>query len=327
MGNMNEKDPFAEANPFLSLSKKGFPQRATRNAAPGGLARQQQDQGCEDTLDEESRLFVQAVRALPLKKQPSGKALSLAAPQEGFATPRLLAAETGKAALSHAAPGFQNLLKPAERHIPAARQARTCGAQDAKLFIADEKHARDFAGAMRDVRPLKNKGGRDVPRDAEPPAVSAPPRQTFQELLDNTLEFALSLSEEYIEGHVVGLESLIIQKLRAGQYSPEAHLDLHGLNAQQAFDALVAFIRRSWHRGMRTLLLIPGRGKNSPEGVAILRERVQSWLTQDPLKRVVLAFCTAKPVDGGPGSLYVLLRKYRKKGKIFWERCPVDLDL
>jgi len=40
-----------------------------------------------------------------------------------------------------------------------------------------------------------------------------------------------------------------------------------------------------------------------------------------------LAFCTAKPVDGGPGSLYVLLRKYRKKGKIFWERYPVDLDL
>jgi DNA-nicking Smr family endonuclease len=77
---------------------------------------------------------------------------------------------------------------------------------------------------------------------------------------------------------------------------------------------------------MRALLLIPGRGKNSPDGVAVLRERVQAWLTQDPLKRVVLAFCTARPVDGGPGSLYVLLRKYRKKGKVLWERCPVDLD-
>ena len=327
MGNMNENDPFAEANPFLSLSKKGFPQRASRNAAPGEIARQQQDQCCENTQDEESRLFLRAVRALPLKKQPSGKTLSPAACKEGFATPRLLTVEAGKTALPYAATGRRNLLKPAERNIPVSRQAQAYDAHDAKLLIADEEHARDFAGAMRDVRPLKNKGGRDVPRDAEPPAALESQQRTFQELLENTLEFALSFSEEYIEGHVVGLESLIIQKLRVGQYSPEAHLDLHGLNASQAFEALVAFIRRSWHRGMRTLLLIPGRGKNSPEGVAVLRERIQSWLTQEPLKRVVLAFCTAKPVDGGPGSLYVLLRRYRKKGKIFWERCPVDLDL
>jgi len=183
-----------------------------------------------------------------------------------------------------------------------------------------------FINAMRDVRPLRNTG-RDVPRSVEAPTAPDPRPPSFQALLENTLEFALHFSEEYVEGHVVGLESLVLQKLRAGQYSPEAHLDLHGLNARQAFDALVGFVRRSWHREMRTLLLISGRGKNSPDGVAVLRERVQSWLTQDPLKRVVLAFCTARPVDGGPGSLYVLLRKYKKKGKIYWERDPVDRDL
>jgi DNA-nicking Smr family endonuclease len=200
-----------------------------------------------------------------------------------------------------------------------------CNSHDENL-CATNAHTQDFASAMRDVRPLKNRG-RDVPRNAAPHAVLTPQQQSFQELLENTLEFALSFSEEYIEGHVVGLERGILQKLRARQYSPEAHLDLHGLNANQAFNALVGFVRHSWHRGMRTLLLIPGRGKNSWDGVAVLRERVQSWLTQDPLKRVVLAFCTAKPVDGGPGSLYVLLRKYKKRGKIYWERCPADLSL
>ena len=325
MDNMNGKDLFAEANPFLNLSKKGFPRRTTRGAASVELA-PQQEQVSENAQDEESRLFLQSVRVLPLNKTPSCKTLSsVVSIRKGFATPRLLVAKTEDAAYQYAAPACQNLQKPVERHIPTSRQTR---AYDAKLRMADdEEQARDFVGAMRDVRPLKNKGGRDLPRDPEPPIVSAPPQRTFQELLENTLEFALSFSEEYIEGHVVGLESLIMQKLRVGQYRPEAHLDLHGLNARQAFDALVAFIRRSWHRGMRTLLLIPGRGKNSPDGMAILRERVQSWLTQDPLKRVVLAFCTAKAVDGGPGSLYVLLRKYRKRGKIFWERCPIDLDL
>ena len=63
------------------------------------------------------------------------------------------------------------------------------------------------------------------------------------------------------------------------------------------------------------------------EGMGVLREKLQSWLTQDPFKRVVLAFCTAQPHDGGPGSVYVLLRKYRKKGRIYWERMPADADL
>jgi DNA-nicking Smr family endonuclease len=204
-------------------------------------------------------------------------------------------------------------------------RARTCLTSDGEAFPTDE-HARDFARAMRDVQPLKSKG-RDVPLVAKIPVVPEPQQQSFQDLLKSSQEFALNFSKEHIEGHVVGLESLILQKLRAGRYSPEAHLDLHGLNARQAFDALVGFVRRSWHRGMRTVLLIPGRGKNSPDGVAVLRERIQSWLTQAPLKQVVLAFCTARPVDGGPGSLYVLLRKCRKKGKVHWERCPADLYL
>jgi DNA-nicking Smr family endonuclease len=207
--------------------------------------------------------------------------------------------------------------------VPLLPAPQACHGVEAS---STDEHAQDFAIAMRDVQPLKNRG-RDVPRSAEPPAAPELQQPSFQALVENTLEFALHFSEEHVEGHVVGLESLILQKLRAGQYSPEAHLDLHGFNARQAFDALVGFIRRSWHRGMRTLLLIPGRGKNSPHGVAVLRERVQSWLTRDPLKRVVLAFCTARPVDGGPGSLYVLLRKYKKKGKICWERGPADLDL
>ena len=105
------------------------------------------------------------------------------------------------------------------------------------------------------------------------------------------------------------------------------HLDLHGLNAQQAFETLRGFMRGSWYKGLRTILVVPGRGKNSPDGVGVLRGKLQSWLTQDPFKRVVLAFCTAQPHDGGPGSVYVLLRKYKKKGRVYWERMPADADL
>jgi DNA-nicking Smr family endonuclease len=116
--------------------------------------------------------------------------------------------------------------------------------------------------------------------------------------------------------------------LRAGQFSPEAHLDLHGQNAVQAQCSLTWFIKNAYQRGLRTVLVITGRGKNSPDGVGVLRPLLPGWLSKDPFKRVVLAFCTAKAGDGGPGAVYVLLRKYKKsRGKIVWEHSPSNDDV
>lgn len=186
--------------------------------------------------------------------------------------------------------------------------------------------AQAFLKAMVMVEPLVGKG-RDVAPEITPSTALHVSENALQDFMDGKLEFALALTGEYLEGHVVGLDDITMNKLRAGQFSPEAHLDLHGLNAMQAYQALVGFFRSAWYKGLRTVLVVPGRGKNSPDGIGILREKLQSWLTQDPFKRVVLAFCTARPADGGPGSVYILLRKYRKKGKIYWERMPADPDL
>ena len=130
-----------------------------------------------------------------------------------------------------------------------------------------------------------------------------------------------------MEGYVVGVDPLILARLRSGQFSPEAHLDLHGQNAAQALNSLTWFIKNAYQRGLRTVLVVTGRGRNSPDGVGVLRPLLQRWLSKDPFKRVVLAFCTAKAGDGGPGAVYVLLRKYKKsRGKILWEHCPSDDD-
>lgn len=197
------------------------------------------------------------------------------------------------------------------------------------IALANEATPADaeaFLRAMREVQPLAGKG-RDVTPEVEPAVGAEQAANLLQEFMDGNLEFALSLTGEYLEGYVVGLDDITMNKLRAGQYSPEAHLDLHGLNAVQAYHALVGFFRNAWYKGMRTLLVVPGRGRNSMDGIGVLRDKLQDWLTQEPFKRVVLAFCTARPADGGPGSVYVLLRKYSKKGRIVWERTPVDPDL
>ena len=181
---------------------------------------------------------------------------------------------------------------------------------------------------MADVAPLPAKG-RAVALEPAPQSVSSfEPSNPLQDLVDGKVEFSLSGTDEFMEGHVVGLDLLTVGKLQARHYSPEAHIDLHGLNSEQAFQHMVGFFRSAYYKGVRTALVVTGRGLNSPNGVPVLRFKVQQWLTQEPFRRVVLAFCTAKREDGGPGALYVLLRKYRKNsGKVRWDAMPADPDL
>jgi DNA-nicking Smr family endonuclease len=152
--------------------------------------------------------------------------------------------------------------------------------------------------------------------------------QSMDDIFSGKLEFSLEYTDEFIQGHVVGVDTAIMGKLRAGAFSPEGHLDLHGQNLEQAYAALTGFIKHAYQSGKRHLLIITGRGKNSPGGTPVLRERVQTWFTRDPFKRVVLVFCTSKPSDGGAGALYVLLRKRKKnQGKIVWDRRPSEEEL
>ncbi len=204
----------------------------------------------------------------------------------------------------------------------------------------EEKNDSDeaiFFSAMGGVKPL-NVSGRDVPPTQssgqtsnrviqKPLPEEEEIRSKLQDLVSGKVEFTFEHTDEFILGRVKGLDQKILIQLKNGQFSPEGHLDLHGCNALQAYTSLITFIRENYLHGKRCLLLIPGRGKNSPEGYAVLREKVQNWLTRDPLKRVVLAFCTALPKHGGAGALYVLLRKQKKQmGKIQWDRNLIDFD-
>lgn len=185
-----------------------------------------------------------------------------------------------------------------------------------------------FYRAVADVAPLTGKGRAVPPEPIPTPTPEMPPHNPLQDIVDGKVEFALSGTDEFMEGHVVGLDLMTVGKLQARQYSPEAHIDLHGLNSEQAFHQLVTFFRGAYHKGVRTALVVTGRGLNSPNGTPVLRYKVQQWFTQEPFRRVVLAFCTAKREDGGPGALYVLLRKYRKNsGKVRWDAMPTDPDL
>ncbi len=177
-----------------------------------------------------------------------------------------------------------------------------------------------FRQAMVDVVPLS--GNR---RHRVPPAgpTKVPPRFLAQEeleayaylvdLVKGDSPFELSYSDEYIDGAVVGLSPAILKKLRQGDFSYQSYLDLHGYNRHEAREVVVRFVSRHFVQKRRCLLIIPGRGLNSKNKQAVLREHLVTWLTHAPLKKLVLAFASARSWDGGAGAFYVLLR--RNKGR------------
>jgi len=228
------------------------------------------------------------------------------------AKPSLLA--QAKEALRQGKKGHIAPTKPKDKPV-AQLPADDDGAQDDSLFFSAMQGVSQIGGAGRQIQPPPPPAPELPQDDADPEA------KLMRQAMQGNVDFELELSEEYMHGFVRGLDSKIFQQLKAGRLSAEGHLDMHGQNADQALDSLLFFMRESYLSGRRMVLVITGRGKNSPHGLGILRQELQTWLTREPLRRIVLAFCTAQPRDGGTGAVYILLRKMKKnQGKVAWDK-------
>jgi DNA-nicking Smr family endonuclease len=172
-----------------------------------------------------------------------------------------------------------------------------------------EREAAVFRNAMADAVPL-----RGVDRVA-PPRTPAEPLARMRER-DEQLALAQSLSDEIdIERLLETDENLsfrregvgvdVVQRLRRGQWTVQAQIDLHGKRVDEARAAMVEFLADSQRRGRRCLRIIHGKGLGSVAREPVLKGKVLRWLVQ---RDEVLAFCQARPNDGGAGALLVLLR-------------------
>jgi DNA-nicking Smr family endonuclease len=104
-----------------------------------------------------------------------------------------------------------------------------------------------------------------------------------------------------------GVDGATWQRLRRGRFSPERKLDLHGLTAQRAYHALVAFLRSAHADRLRCVEVITGRGSGEETGV--LRRELPMWLNRPDIRPLVLA--AAHPHATNPGSVLLLLRRVR----------------
>jgi len=102
-----------------------------------------------------------------------------------------------------------------------------------------------------------------------------------------------------------GLQRYTLRKLRRGYWPVQDELDLHGLNRDEAYQVLVAFLNGVVLLKYRCIRVIHGKGLGSGSRKPVLKKRIGSWLIQ---LDAVLAFCQAQPEQGGGGAVLVLLK-------------------
>lgn len=195
--------------------------------------------------------------------------------------------------------------KPAAPPPPPKAKAPPPLDAEAALFL-------EAVGEVAPVRPSASRAPPAVPPSAEAlrlPTEEAESLARLAELVSGEGEFDLADSDEFIEGAVHGFDANVLRKLRAGEFSTQAHVDLHGLTRDEAKAALERFVQKARVAGHRCVLVVTGRGLHSKDQVPVLKAGVQQWLSRGRLTKHVLAFCTARPKDGGAGAVYVLLRR------------------
>lgn len=201
-------------------------------------------------------------------------------------------------------------LKTLQRELKARREAEEAAEREARRREqAARLAAAEFRTLVGEVVPLKPNGR----IDPTPP----PPRPLpYKRWEDESEVLRESISDDYGADWLIdtddtlsyrrnGLGQDVVRKLRRGQWTVQAQLDLHGHRVDEARDALGEFLRACVRQQMRCVRIIHGKGLGSKNRTPVLKEKVRRWLVQ---KEEVLVFVEARPNDGGSGVVLVLLR-------------------
>ena len=171
-----------------------------------------------------------------------------------------------------------------------------------------------FAEAMAGVQVLAQTRLPPAPVYHEPVPLSEHERAVMRELdalVNGDAPFEPTDSDEFMSGCVPGLDPRVLRRLRKGEFTPQADLDLHGCDAETARALVEEFVVAAHARGLRCLRIVHGRGKRSPNGEPVLRPSLPRWLARGPARLIVLAYSSAPPTDGGTGASYVLLARHK----------------
>jgi len=166
-----------------------------------------------------------------------------------------------------------------------------------------------FQRLMSDAKPLKSE-------ERVPPAQRKPvprarfrradERATLSESLDIDIDAVEESSGESLRFQRSSVSRTTMRMLARGSYAIQAEIDLHGMTLAEAKPRLEKFVAGCARNNKLCIRIVHGKGLGSGERGPVLKRAVDRWLRKwDP----VLAFVSARQVDGGTGAVYVLLRE------------------
>jgi DNA-nicking Smr family endonuclease len=176
-----------------------------------------------------------------------------------------------------------------------------------------------FHQAMEGVRPL---GWSETPLKLPGP-IEIPDRANdegealgrLQALVEGRGELNPFMTGEGVEGAASRRGRFHLDRLKKGDYSVQAHLDLHGLGLDEAKQRFEAFIREAQRQGYSCVRIVHGRGTHSSSEPAALKTQLTRWLSSRKMRPIVVAFASARWMDGGSGAVYVLLYRRRRPSR------------
>jgi DNA-nicking Smr family endonuclease len=205
------------------------------------------------------------------------------------------------------------LLAQAKASTPPARQVKPLPTRSPATRLAPSDDEVDLQQAFADVKPLRVGNRAAIPR--HPPSTAASKRLADEADALEASKYGVEpspLAWEAGQEHEAeqtflrkGLAGDVLVRLRRGQWSVQAELDLHRLNRDEARDALSEFLNEARNGGLRCVRVVHGKGLSSPNREPVLKGKVRHWLTQ---RDEVLAFCEAPRHAGGSGAVLVLLK-------------------
>lgn len=170
----------------------------------------------------------------------------------------------------------------------------------------DTEDSELFRRTVGEVKPLAH--DRHVPKRRRAPPRARFAREDREAVLEESLygdagDPLLAAGDELVFRRP-GVQNAVLRKLRRGQYRVEGEIDLHGLTVAEGKVALRVFVAHAVQRGARCVRVVHGKGLRSGHRGPVVKNAVNSVLRRTG---TVVAFVSARQVDGGTGALYVLL--------------------
>lgn len=261
-----------------------------------------------DSAPKKEEPFFRPFAKLPAKPPPAPQPASSQQPGKASSTGK--AAPTGKANEPAYAAPKQRPAPP----VTADRSAKRSEPEDEILT---------FERFMSGVTPLEAEGKRRVPTSvadvggasrtkhkmlaAQQEEAEQQARARLHSLVEEGSSFEVVDDGRRIEGRRRGVDGGLVRRLRLGDLPIDATLDLHGMRVAEAREAVESFVRDRRIKSDHVLVIVHGRGRNSPGGMGVLRGEVAAWLSEGKASTHVAAFVTAPEEHGGEGALCVLL--------------------